>query len=743
MSKAFGLSLAVLFLACSSSSPSSDSPVSFDAERAQIFRAAPGAALAKASTASPVTIVAEFLRNRGAGDATVASLRSVAQKRGRSGATTHVRIEQEVGGLRILGAYVKAAVSTRGELVHLIQNVAPVTGKAAATAVTEREALGAALAALHPSVRDVPATARRAGNVTAFEKTAFFHDAPTVERVVLLLASGALAEGFLVETWSLRGNLLNHTTVDGNGKVVANELRTANDSYRVFPNDPVKTPQVLVPGPAPGTTTASPDGWLSGVAQRSIEITGNNVHAYLDQVPDGAPDPGGAAIADGNFLALADLGVSPTGPDNQAVAIQNLFYLNNVIHDTLYAHGFDEAAGNFQESNFGRGGHDGDSVRAEGQDGGGIDNANFATPPDGRNPRMQMYLWTGKGDHQVTMDAPASIAGNYRAQGAGFGPALDPTGVPGDVVLVNDGVADPALGKTITDGCEPPTNDVFGKIVLVDRGFCAFVVKVKNAQVAGALAVIVANNRGDSILTMGGADATISIPSVFIGGTDRNTIGAGLPGHGTVRLTDPAPLRRDGDLDSDIVWHEYGHGLTWRMIGSMQGPLSGAVGEGMSDVLSIVMNEDDVVGEYAFDDPLGIRRFRYGAYPLTYRFVQGTEVHNDGEIYAAIGWRMFGNYTRAQLAKSVLLDDLIDGMNFTPASPKFEDMRDGILASIASGGGARECLVWEAFAHFGVGVGATAHAANGNGLTGKAATPVPPVRVSESFAVPASCTPAP
>jgi extracellular elastinolytic metalloproteinase len=87
--------------------------------------------------------------------------------------------------------------------------------------------------------------------------------------------------------------------------------------------------------------------------------------------------------------------VQPSVGNNPDVAVQNLFYLNNVIHDRLYAAGFNEAAGNFQENNFGLGGNSGsDSVNAEAQDGGGTDNANFATPRDGRNPRMQMYLWS-------------------------------------------------------------------------------------------------------------------------------------------------------------------------------------------------------------------------------------------------------------------------------------------------------------------------------------------------------------
>jgi hypothetical protein len=735
MRATLGLAVAVLALACSVSPR--DAPTSFDAQRALVHRAPAGSALAGPSKASPVAIVAQFLRGRGASEATVASLRAVAEHQQPRTGTRHVRIEQEAAGLRILDAYVKAAVDSQGRLVHVIENLAPVSGGVVPARVAESDALRAALAALHPALRDVPAVARRQGNVTTFAESGFFYLAPTVERVAILMSSGGLKEGFLVQTWTAQGNLLHHTTVDGEGRVVGTELRTANDSYRVFPRDPATTPQVVVAGPGAGNAE-SPAGWLLGGAQRSIDIAGNNARAYLDSVPDNAPDPGGTAIADGDFLAAADLTASPTAPTNRDVAIQNLFYLNNLIHDTLYRHGFTETAGNFQEGNFGRDPHGGDAVRAEGQDGGGIDNANFATPPDGLPGRMQMYLWTGKGDHQVAVDSPAGIAGIYRAQGAAFGPALDPAGVSGDIVLVDDGT-----GAT-SDGCEAIVSDLSGKIALIDRGTCTFVTKVKNAQAAGAVAAIVANNRGDSIFTMGGADATVTIPSVFIGRTDGTTIKSGLASgaHGTVRRTDPAPLMRDGDLDSDVVWHEYGHGLTWRMIGSMQGPLSGAVGEGMSDILAIVMNENDVVGEYAFDDPLGIRRFPYTNYPLSYGSVQGTEVHNDGEVYAAIGWRLFQIFQREGISKDLLLDDLIDGMNYTPPSPRFEDMRDGILASAASSGSGRECLVWEAFARYGVGVGAHAQTANGIGLSGAggpALTPVPNVRVTESFAVPAQC----
>jgi extracellular elastinolytic metalloproteinase len=189
------------------------------------------------------------------------------------------------------------------------------------------------------------------------------------------------------------------------------------------------------------------------------------------------------------------------------------------------------------------------------------------------------------------------------------------------------------------------------------------------------------------------------------------------------------PLRIDGDLDADIVFHEYGHGLTWRMIGSMSDALAGAIGEGAADVNAFLINGDDRIGEYSFSEPLGIRRDPYASYPRTYSAVDGGEVHNDGEIYAAAMWLVLQNYKAAGLNAAHLHGDFVDGMNNTPASPTFEDMRDGMLASVDPLGinNARACLIWRGFADRGIGVGATGT------VRGKR------VVVVESFDVPAAC----
>jgi hypothetical protein len=71
----------------------------------------------------------------------------------------------------------------------------------------------------------------------------------------------------------------------------------------------------------------------------------------------------------------------------------------------MYLLGFTEQARNFQNDNFGRGGVGNDRVFAEGQDCGGVNNANFNTPADGTSGRMQMYIFTGPTpDRDGTLD---------------------------------------------------------------------------------------------------------------------------------------------------------------------------------------------------------------------------------------------------------------------------------------------------------------------------------------------------
>ncbi|MEM6327563.1 MAG: M36 family metallopeptidase, partial [Bacteroidota bacterium] len=197
---------------------------------------------------------------------------------------------------------------------------------------------------------------------------------------------------------------------------LADELveKRGGASYRVFAL-PLVSPihhADAVP-PADGRTlvtnphdpVASPFGWHDTDGAEGAEFTitrGNNTHAYLDRDDDEGPDTngepdGGSALA---FDFGLDFGQDPSL--NRDASVTNLFYWTNVIHDVLHHYGFDEASGNFQATNYSGTGIGGDAVDAESQSGADIcneffpcvNNANFSTPSEGGEPRMQMYVGT-------------------------------------------------------------------------------------------------------------------------------------------------------------------------------------------------------------------------------------------------------------------------------------------------------------------------------------------------------------
>ncbi|HZO57548.1 MAG TPA: M36 family metallopeptidase, partial [Bryobacteraceae bacterium] len=139
------------------------------------------------------------------------------------------------------------------------------------------------------------------------------------------------------------------------------------------------------------STNASPIGWIS---DDDSETRGNNVDAHLDRNADDLPDlprpQGGPGRV---FDYPADLTRSPQ-TYGEAAAV-NLFYWCNWMHDRLYELGFDEAAGNYQKDNFGRGGEDNDAIIANAQDGSGVNNARFFPAPDGNPGRIEMFVFDG------------------------------------------------------------------------------------------------------------------------------------------------------------------------------------------------------------------------------------------------------------------------------------------------------------------------------------------------------------
>jgi hypothetical protein len=403
-----------------------------------------------------------------------------------------------------------------------------------------------------------------------------------------------------------------------------------------------------------GTTPQSPQGWFLKQAGHYLTI-GNNVDAKDDQADDDEATAGHRAdgglngdftggpfvfrnlyAQNGPYAAEAPTAVASAerlagaAPDLDA-AVTNLFFVTNWYHDFLYHLGFTEAAGNFQKDNFGRGGLGNDVLLADAQDGSGTDNANFGTPPDGSNPRMQMYLFVGP--------------------------------------------------------------------------------------------------------------------------------------------------ERDGDFDSDVILHEFTHGLSNRLIGGPNNTdclglglvgESGGMGEGWSDFYAGSVTDEPAIGEYVVDSPVnGIRRFAMdnGAADFTYGFVCTgppsnpslipCEVHDVGEFWSIVLWEMKeaminrfhnrafpagpafptfhlpagdptsnirdaegrttdGSHSAARIDNAAIengtfsaLFRVTDGMKLTVCNPTMVDARDGILAADRATGGEFQDLIWRAFANRGVGAAAT------------------------------------
>jgi hypothetical protein len=342
---------------------------------------------------------------------------------------------------------------------------------------------------------------------------------------------------------------------------------------------------------------ASPYGWHDTNGAAGAEFTdtqGNNCRAQedADNNNTGGYRPSGGATLDFDFP------IDLTGAPSTYLdpAITNLFYWNNLMHDVWYQYGFNEAAGNFQQNNYGRGGTGNDWVNADAQDGSGTNNANFSTPPDGSPGRMQMYRWT---------------------------------------------------------------------------------------------------------------------------------------------YTTP---NRDSDLDNGVIAHEYGHGISTRLVGgpSNSSCLGNAeqMGEGWSDYfcLMMTMKAGDTgpmprgVGTYLLGQPTtggGIRPAPYSTstslnnytYAATNNTTNISQPHGIGFVWCTMLWEMtwelinvYGfdpDVYNGTGGNNIAMRLVIDGLKLTPCSPGFVQARDAILAAdLATYGGANQNYIWAAFARRGLGFSA-------------------------------------
>ncbi|MEN6449292.1 MAG: M36 family metallopeptidase, partial [Thermoguttaceae bacterium] len=575
------------------------------------------------SSGSPREIAFDYLRANAAGLGLTAEDFSHAivtdQYRDADTGVTHIYLRQEYQGLEVMDAELVINIDTLGCVMNVGGGFVPglnsgsgeitaAVGGTACSAVAALQSLGSALGiggvvgpfAEAAVVDDGSGASGVDAHTTLLDPRLSLDPIPTKLHYVPTESGVVLAWDYILRTPD--GEHWYDASADATtGAVAAVSDWVDNASYDVFAR-PVESPidgtRSIVTDPQ--DAAASPYGWhdTNGVAGAEYTDTrGNNVSAQDDTDANntGGFRPDGTASL--TFDYPLDLTQAPSG--YQSAAITNLFYWNNVCHDLHYKYGFNEVAGDFQVKNYTGQGLGNDAVQADAQDGSGTNNANFATPPDGSSPRMQMFVFTS---------------------------------------------------------------------------------------------------------------------------------------------TSP---RRDGDLQSEVIVHEYGHGVSNRLVGgpsnvnALNAVQSGGMGEGWSDWWGLMFTQKTTdiqsakypVGNYVVGQSStggGIRRYPYSfdmsVDPLTYGNIRvSSEVHNEGEVWCSVLWDMnwllinkYGfnpdvsvGYSAGCAGNILALKLVEDSLKLMPTNPSFLQSRDAILLADRNlTGGANQGEIWTAFARRGMGYSA-------------------------------------
>ncbi len=347
---------------------------------------------------------------------------------------THLTYQQQIAGVDLYGCWIQANVARDGALINIESTMLPRPGEGFATTsirLTDLDALKSA--AQHCGVTltcdpEPEGEGQGAGQVRTWKHTPDLRSNDPIEtRLVYFPVTRTDIRAAWMVVVPVKG--VGHTydcIVDAStGELLRREDRLVWDStqpitMRVYTQD---SPRPMLPGlSAVGTTQAaevsrvlvtknpadmipySPNGWIN---DGNMETVGNNCDAHADSSPaDNNPDlprPNGGASRVFDFPV--DLTLAPSNYKSAAIVQQ--FYLANDHHDRLYALGFNEAAHNFQTTNFTGLGTGGDAVQDDCQDGSGTNNANFGgSHTDGSSARVQMYIFTGPApDRDGSLDA--------------------------------------------------------------------------------------------------------------------------------------------------------------------------------------------------------------------------------------------------------------------------------------------------------------------------------------------------
>lgn len=366
------------------------------------------------------------------------------------GDLSFAHFSQQILSVPVFGAEVKAGFSRRGEMFRVVNTLAAGLETASLDASFGDAASAVIRAGSHIGVEtlapDLIALSSQKRGEHRFSSPAFT-DTVLAEQFYFPVGNGVARPAWRVLLWTEAAAY--YVVVDGGDGTLLwrkklTEEQTVPATYGVYGNTTslLKTadsPSPFTPGCIAPTGCAQPSavsrtsftligneapytfnntGWIpdTGLPVRTPadpNITdGNNLEAGIDRIAPQGVDENGWAVGSPtrvfNYVYNPGPGLPPPGEEPlppapqptpptafQQGVIAHGFYTINRWHDEMYRFGFTEQARNFQHSNFGRGGSEGDRVSFEMQDGSGTNGANFTITADGTRPRLQMFIWTG------------------------------------------------------------------------------------------------------------------------------------------------------------------------------------------------------------------------------------------------------------------------------------------------------------------------------------------------------------
>jgi hypothetical protein len=451
-----------------------------------ISPSSPGSSLAPSTAGDRSSTLKDFvLANRqlfGIEDAQ--QLIKTADYKNPDGKLSFAHFSQEIRGVPVFGAEVKAGFSRRGEMFRVVNSIAPGLeteslsenfGDAASAVVRAGAHIG-----IEVRSSDLIALSWQKRGEQRFS-SATFSDTVVAEQFYFPVGNGGARSAWRVLLWTegaayyvvvdaedgtllWRKNLNEEQSVPATYSVYGNTtslLRTADSPSPFSPGclAPTGCPQppavartnfTLIGNESPYTFNNT--GWIpdTGLPVRTPadpNITdGNNVEAGLDRVSPNGVDENGWAVGNPtrvfNYTYNPAPGIPPPGEEPlppapqptpptayQQGVITHGFYTLNRWHDEMYRLGFTEQAGNFQHVNFSRGGVEGDRVSYEIQDSSGTNSGSVSVTADGTRPRLVMMIWTNPtpdrdgalDGHIVLHEITHALSGRLHGNATGLG----------------------------------------------------------------------------------------------------------------------------------------------------------------------------------------------------------------------------------------------------------------------------------------------------------------------------------